>query len=472
MIAQLGRLRPAFSRNAPFFWFSIFVIGLCLTNDTLGGITPAVRGLSLGETSFYAMRHMLHSSAVNFNRLVELWAKSCNVIFAKDIVKINGRQAFIADAIKTPKEGRRMPGVKKLHQESSNNSKPKFIRGHFFQVVGALVHGVGNYFCIPLVGRIQDGFKIEQDDERSLQDKFAESLLELAFLRGGILIADAWYACCQVINRLPPDFGLAIITRVAKNAVAYALPTPDFVTPAKRGKKPTYGKHIKLMSIFDDLSNQKIGQLIDSFGNSTDVTYWCADLLWKPLHKMVRFVGCNHPEKGKIILLCTDLAIEALTVIQGYTFRMRIEISFKVAVHTVHAWGYRLWSKTIDKLTRFPKTENLSQKPSEYVAAYMLKIKAYEVFVLAGFISQGILAYLSIHHGELVKSKLKSWFRTIRPNISVSENVVAEALKNSRHELSQSIDGASGLRKFIFDQIERHRSTEKKVTPNHKIATG
>jgi hypothetical protein len=33
----------------------------------------------------------------------------------------------------------RMPGVKRLHQSSGNNSKPPYIRGHAFEAVSLLV---------------------------------------------------------------------------------------------------------------------------------------------------------------------------------------------------------------------------------------------------------------------------------------------------------------------------------------------
>ncbi len=36
----------------------------------------------------------------------------------------------LADGIKAPKEGRKMPGVKLLHQVCSGNTKPEYIMGH------------------------------------------------------------------------------------------------------------------------------------------------------------------------------------------------------------------------------------------------------------------------------------------------------------------------------------------------------
>jgi hypothetical protein len=49
---------------------------------------------------------------------------------------------YVGDGIKVGREGRKMPGVKGLHQESSDVNKPEWIRGHYFSALGLLL-GVG-----------------------------------------------------------------------------------------------------------------------------------------------------------------------------------------------------------------------------------------------------------------------------------------------------------------------------------------
>ena len=66
---------------------------------------------------------------------------------------------YVGDGIKVGKEGRKMPGVKRLHQESEDVSKPEWIRGHYFNALSILV-GVGKAcFALPLVLRLDDGIK-------------------------------------------------------------------------------------------------------------------------------------------------------------------------------------------------------------------------------------------------------------------------------------------------------------------------
>ena len=43
-----------------------------------------------------------------------------------------------------------MPAVKKLHQESQNNSKPEFIFGHSCQAIAVVVMAAESYFALPL----------------------------------------------------------------------------------------------------------------------------------------------------------------------------------------------------------------------------------------------------------------------------------------------------------------------------------
>ncbi len=63
---------------------------------------------------------------------------------------------LVGDGVKQSKEGRRMPGVKKLFQESENSAKPEYIHGHMFGGLGILAGSVRNWACIPLSIRLHD----------------------------------------------------------------------------------------------------------------------------------------------------------------------------------------------------------------------------------------------------------------------------------------------------------------------------
>jgi len=67
---------------------------------------------------------------------------------------------LIGDGMKEGKEAKKMPGVKKLHQESENSSKATCIFGHMFGAVGVLVGNASKMFCLPLSMRIHGGDKM------------------------------------------------------------------------------------------------------------------------------------------------------------------------------------------------------------------------------------------------------------------------------------------------------------------------
>lgn len=67
-------------------------------------------------------------------------------------VTINGRYLIVGDGIKIAKEAKKMPGVKRLHQESDNSSKAPYIYGHHFGVLGILAGWVKKrFFAFPCV---------------------------------------------------------------------------------------------------------------------------------------------------------------------------------------------------------------------------------------------------------------------------------------------------------------------------------
>jgi hypothetical protein len=58
---------------------------------------------------------------------------------------------------KVPKRGRKMPGVKLLHQQSESNTKPEYIMGHSLRAVSLLVQAAPSVFAVPLAIRIHEG---------------------------------------------------------------------------------------------------------------------------------------------------------------------------------------------------------------------------------------------------------------------------------------------------------------------------
>ena len=107
---------------------------------------------------------------MQLDRLTALWTQAVLRLFPQPL-RVNGRCVLVGDGIKVPKCGRKMPGVKLLHQQSESNTKPEYIMGHSLQAVSLLVQAAASVFAVPLAVRIHEGVVWSNRDRRTLLDK-------------------------------------------------------------------------------------------------------------------------------------------------------------------------------------------------------------------------------------------------------------------------------------------------------------
>ena len=190
LLRALQPLRPVCSRTTTFLWLAVVLAALCLRPD-LAGVTSLVRSLGLSDAGYYALLHFIHSSALNIELLPRLWLQSIPRLFGRRLVRVRGRAVVLADGLKRPKEGKKMPGVKCLHQESRCNAKASFIMGHSLQAVAVLAHAAGAYVALPVAARIHEGVVWSNRDRRTLLDKLSALLLGLPWDPPVTVVADA-----------------------------------------------------------------------------------------------------------------------------------------------------------------------------------------------------------------------------------------------------------------------------------------
>ncbi len=441
-------LRPGFSRLRTFMWFVIAVAGLTVRVDLLG-VTSIVRALNLRPRLYTKLLDHFHSSGIKLDRLSALWAQAVLKLFPH-LVRVNGRLVLVGDGIKAPKRGKKITGVKLLHQQSESNTKPEFIMGHSLQAVGLLVHAAKSVFCVPLAVRIHEGLVWSNRDKRTLLDKMLGLLDILAIKVPFYFVADAYYAAGKMVNGLLKQ-GNHLVTRVKSNAVAYARATPK-KGRKKKGRPRTYGEKTKLKSMLKDpKSMQQVASPVYGERGVT-IQYRVWDLLWRPVGLLVRFVAVIHPTRGACILMCTDTTLCAVDIIRLYGLRFKIECSFKQAVRQIGSFAYHFWMKDMIPLLYRNGNQYLHRKSADYRTRVKRKIHAYHTFMQAGVVAQGLLQYLAVVAPKLVWDSFGSWLRTIRPGIPPSELVVANALRQTLPEFLMGTSKSNSLTKFIVDR--------------------
>src|SRR5450631_4909316 len=196
--SALQLVRPAFSRRRSFLWFATVVAGFTVRTEHLG-VTSIVRALKLKSSCYDSLIGNLHSSAVRLDELSALWTQAVLRLFPSPL-RVNDRLVLVGDGIKVPKRGKKMPGVKLLHQQSEN--KAEYIRGHSLQAVSILVHAVGSVLAVPLTIRIHEGLVWSNRDRRTLLDKMLGLLKIVAVQDPFYFVGDAYYAAGKIAKGL------------------------------------------------------------------------------------------------------------------------------------------------------------------------------------------------------------------------------------------------------------------------------
>lgn len=449
-------MRAACSRTQNFLWLAAALAGTCARSDLLG-VSSMIRALGFAARSYDRLLDFFHSSGSDPDQLSRKWTET---VFKRlpGIHRFKGMPVLLGDGIKIPKRGRKMPGVKLLHQVSDSNTKPEYIMGHSIQVVSVLVSAAETFFAVPLSGRIHEGLVFSNRDQRTIPMKFLTLAESLGIGEPFYLVADAYYACHTIALGLLAE-GCHLVSRLRKNSVAFE-PVPEVpASERKRGRPRLYGRKIRLFDLFDQSDAHWLLAESPVYGEKGVILrYLCINMIWRPIHMLARFVLVDHPTRGRCIFLCTDLTADPVAIIHLYGLRFKIELSFKQAVRTVGVYAYHFWMQTMDKIGRRSGDQYLHKQTEAYRTAVRRKFAAYHRHIQIGLIAQGVLQCLAVTKPALVWASFGSWLCTIRPGIPPSELVVMTALRNSLPEFLAGCGPGSILGKFLRDRIDLSRA--------------
>lgn len=432
----LKEFSVCFSRTAAFNWFVVVIVGFIVRRD-VRGITSMVRCLNLCPKLYEAMLCFFRATSWSLEKVQQCWVnviqKYCSVVTFKEHV------ILVGDGIKVTKEARKMPGVKKLHQDSENSGKAQYIYGHHFGFIGFLAGNLKKYFCIPVAAEIHEGidvirsFQNDKPSDINGSDKTSvvTRMLLMAKRVAGYLskpcmiIIDSYFAtgpAFKVAAACVDENGnqmLHIITKAKRNTVAYEDPKPR---TGKRGRPPVRGEKVVLSELFTTLADKFQPACLNIYGNKSSVSFLCLDIIWKPIMKKVRFVLVKYGS-NTVILMSSNLNILPIEIIQLYSYRFKIEVVFKELKHRIGSFFYHFWTHAMPKLSRKTPTDLASITCSKDQELIVKATRAIEGFVNMGCISIGLLQMLSINFSKNIWSKYTGWLRTKTANIPTEETV-------------------------------------------------
>ena len=277
------KLRPAFSRQATFEWFFLLLWGVLLSTQP-PAITSYLNALGLGEGYYAQALHWFHSSAFSIDNLCYRWG--CWLREHPHARRLKGQPVYVGDGVKVGKEGRKMPGVKGLHQESEDVSKPKWIRGHYFSALALLLGARGALFAIPIGLKLHDGIEaVEAEADATVVEKMATLCVQM-MAKGGYAVLDAYYASVKVLKPFR-EHGLHLISRARITTVGHAAFSRR---PGKhgRGRHREWGSEVKLRELFAPVEECAKAS-VWLYGQSMTVYYQCFKFYWLDSHKFVSF---------------------------------------------------------------------------------------------------------------------------------------------------------------------------------------
>jgi hypothetical protein len=457
----LRALRPAFTRQATFAWFVVAFAGAVTRHDVYG-VSSIVRALRLAPVCYPALLHFFHSTAWSAERLYRQWETW--LIRQPVVEQVAGRVVLLGDHTKQPKDGRRMPGVTTLHQDSETSSKPSFFRGHHWGCLSLLGQAHGKRFALPLWAEIHP-----EDSQDSRATRLVNVAAQIG-LRWGLplfLVLDAFFSVGPVFLAAAASQGaLHILTRAKKNIVAYRPPPPP--RPHRKGRRRVYGRKLKLMKLFDARPDDFLCAEAVVYQKKETVRYLVLDLIWKPVKGLVRFI-LIETSRGRLILMSSDLTLDPLLALNLYTARVRIESLFASVKNLLGGLAYHFWSKYLAAVSRRPKRGSHPAPVSSRPDRTANTLAAIEKFMALHLVVLGTLQLLAATCADAVRHHAHCWLRT--PSGALPSDFISRtALANLLHDHLRAVAENPVTAAIRPKQTRPHETREKTVAQKRKAA--
>ena len=479
----ISPFRYCFKRLKTFKWFTITVVALMLRGDHLGA-TSVIRDLALHAKHYESLIHFFHSVGYSIVELRKTWYQ----IIAKKapLYKVAGRVVIAGDGVKQCKEAFRMPGVKKMVQESETCSKPEYIHGHLWGAVSVLIGNEHKRLSLPLKVNLQDGLRAAASWKEAKgfleisSMSHVEQMIEAGFeaakpLGKCFFLMDRYFLTKSALKLLNEHNAssettdgnkLELVTKARCNCTAFRHPR---IKKNAIGRRPKRGKAVKLEKLFSQRRLFTDGKAV-LYGEEKNISYYCHKYLWgQGIYQELLFVLVEC-DGMRSILVSTDTALDPITVIELYSLRFGIESLFREFKQQVGGFSYHFWTSSLPKLNHFAKKGD--PDPLEEVTKHHDRMKvleslhAIEMFVFCSTVAIGILQIISLRE-DMAESISNSRYLRTRSKKTPSEGTVMYYLRNHISLLL-----AKSPNSFITQYIREKQIWQKYKTssPNSQAA--
>lgn len=471
----LSSFRSLFSRRAAYQWFAVITIGIMTRTDKLG-LTSIVRSLCLRPSAYESIVKFFKASSWSLDEVRAHW---CDTVREHaSLFCIGGRPVLVGDGVKQSKEGRHMPGVKRMAQESETQTKPDMIHGHMWGCTGILIGtDAGHMACTPVSMRIHDGLQAAEEWQapgtsgsshvvRMVQDACRAA----QHFGSSYCLLDRYFLTVPALEELEKQNGendcrVDLITKAKRSAAAY-MPAPP-KKPGQKGRPRKKGEKVKLWGLFKSLRDSFTAASAVMYGKKQDIRYYCIDLLWgQGRYQKLRFVLVEY-NSTRSILVSTDLSLDPVKIIEAYCLRFRIETAFREFKQQAGGMAYHFWTKAMPRLDHFRKKTDpdpLGFVSRESDREKILKtIRASEMYVMMSCIAMGIIQMLSLDPKYCIPPEELRYQRTPAKEKPSEANIMYYLRQNIFAFMGTQAD--SGIM-----QIIRNLQKDFSNTPNDKTA--
>jgi len=271
-----------------------------------------------------------------------------------DKLKIYGAYLLVLDTILIAKASKKMAGVQRWKEHSSNPDRGGYQIAHHWAVIALVSHFYKRYISWPILSRLISGKKNPCEyvaTEKGIRpantwDTAIALILQASSLLGGMpiqdgpairAVLDAYFSKSPFLNPMIKK-GIGIISRLRNDAVGWEDPVYS-----GRGRPPKHGKKWKLAKLLTECVPKPVE--VQTYGKVGTVLCVVRDLWIRDVCRKVRIVvveGIKNP----ILFVSTDLSLSAKAIIEIYSARFSIEIAFRDLKHHFGFGDYQTTSTT------------------------------------------------------------------------------------------------------------------------------